>query len=248
MLSRITLVSILILILVMGAAFVMGCEPEEVVEEPVEEPEEPVDEPEEPVDEPEEEVQVAVIYSISDPERAGGWDRAQFVGHQKLEEEYGWEVSIAEDVPFAELASVATEFAERDYDMVLFSSSGHTEAWMEVAPQYPDTWFMMMSVATSPDRLALEDAISKHECEVINSELLDVTHLNSLCEMEGDEIPKNRTLTAILLEMGYDQIEKKRIKIRKTGRCHYVWYRCGVGDSTAHQEKVRDFHEGAPPF
>lgn len=107
---------------------------------------------------------------------------------------------------------------------------------------------MMMSVATSPDRLALEDAIAKHECEVINSELLDITHLNSLCEMEGDEIPKNRTLTAILLEMGYEQIEKKRIKIRKTGRCHYIWYRCGVGDSTAHQEKVRDFHEGSVPF
>lgn len=107
---------------------------------------------------------------------------------------------------------------------------------------------MMMSVATSPERLALEDAIAKHECEVINSDLLDITYLNSLCEMEGDEIPKNRTLTAILLEMGYEQIEKKRIKIRKTGRCHYIWYRCGVGDSTAHQEKVRDFHEGNVPF
>ncbi|WP_373089349.1 DUF5906 domain-containing protein, partial [Zhongshania sp.] len=70
---------------------------------------------------------------------------------------------------------------------------------------------MMMAVSTSPERLALEDAIEKHHCEVINSDILDVTWLNKLCESDGTEIPKTRTLTAILLEMGYEQIEGKRI-------------------------------------
>lgn len=107
---------------------------------------------------------------------------------------------------------------------------------------------MMMSVATSPERLAIEDAIDRHRCAVINEDILDITYLNELCEVEGDEIPKNRTLTAILLEMGYEQIDKKRIKIRKTGKCHYVWLRCGVNDATAHLDKLRDFYEGDVPF
>lgn len=100
----------------------------------------------------EEKVRVGVIYSVADPARAGGWDRAQFVGHQFLEEEYGWEISIAEAVDFPKLAETAAEFAENGYDIVIFTSSGHTDAWMEVAPQYPDTWFVLMSATeTLPD-------------------------------------------------------------------------------------------------
>lgn len=107
---------------------------------------------------------------------------------------------------------------------------------------------MMMSVATSPERLALEDAIAKHDCDVINDDILDVTYLNQLCEMEGDEIPKNRTLTAILLEMGYEQVSKKRLKIAKTGKCHYVWISAQSGDETTHLQIVRDFYDEGVPF
>jgi len=91
-------------------------------------------------------VQVGVIYSIPDPARAGGWDRAQYAGHTILETEFGWEVSIAEAVEFPKLAETAAEFAERGFDMVIFTSSAHVDAWKEVAPQYPDTWFLLMSV------------------------------------------------------------------------------------------------------
>jgi basic membrane lipoprotein Med (substrate-binding protein (PBP1-ABC) superfamily) len=101
---------------------------------------------------PEEKVRVGVIYSIPDPARAGGWDRAQFAGHSILESEFGWEVSIAESVDFPKLAETAAEFAENGFDLVIFTSSAHTDAWMEVAPQYPDTWFLMMSMANElPD-------------------------------------------------------------------------------------------------
>ena len=109
---------------------------------------------------------------------------------------------------------------------------------------------MMMSVATSPERLALEDAIAKHQCEVINDKILDVTWLNKLCEMEGDDIPKTRTLTAILLEMGYEQIEKKRVKIPSTRANHYVWIRpelCGEMENDP-VDVVRSFHTGDCSF
>jgi hypothetical protein len=107
---------------------------------------------------------------------------------------------------------------------------------------------MMMSVATSPERLAVEDAIMEHQCEVINSDILDITWLNELCETTGNDMPKTRTLTAILLEMGYEQIEKKRVKVSKTGRYHYVWIGAQYSGDIAPQEVVRNFHDGACPF
>ena len=111
---------------------------------------------------------------------------------------------------------------------------------------------MMMSVATSPERLAIEDAIEKHRCDVINEKVLDVTYLNHLCEVDGDELPKTRTLTAVLLEMGYEQIEKKRVKISATGKHHYVWFKPdflgAIEKEIAPQEVVRDFHDGTCPF
>ncbi|HSW09296.1 MAG TPA: BMP family protein [Bacillota bacterium] len=88
----------------------------------------------------------AAIFSIPDPARAGGWDRAQWAGLQLLKEEHGWGLSVAEAVPFPDLAKVASGYAEAGYDVVIFTSSAHIPAWMEVAPKYPDTWFLLMSV------------------------------------------------------------------------------------------------------
>jgi len=79
---------------------------------------------------------------------------------------------------------------------------------------------------------------------VINSDILDITWLNELCETAGNEIPKNRTLTAILLEMGYEQVDGKRVKISKTGKNHYVWVGCGCDPLTAPKDVVRNFHNG----
>lgn len=104
----------------------------------------------------------------------------------------------------------------------------------------------MMEIAVSPERLALEDAIHKHGCEAINDAVLDVTWLNNLCENEGDEIPTKRALTAILLEMGYEQVDGRRVKIAKTGKLHYVWFN-GIDSDTA-KTKVREFHNGGVPF
>jgi hypothetical protein len=107
----------------------------------------------------------------------------------------------------------------------------------------------MMASAVSPERMMVEDAIAKHECTVIGQEVLDVTHLKNLCEMEGDELPNNRALASILLEMGYEQIKGRKITISNTRRGHYIWTRA------LEEEKakilVQRYHkdpEDTPPF
>ncbi len=101
----------------------------------------------------------------------------------------------------------------------------------------------MVSLAVSPERSMVEDVLDRHACRVIGDQVIDVTWLNRLVEGEGDEMPKPRALSAILLEMGYEQIGGRRVKVSKTGAHHYVWHR-GCDDETAKQA-VRDFH-GAP--
>lgn len=112
---------------------------------------------------------------------------------------------------------------------------------------------MMMQISTSPERDAVEEAIERFNCDVINDEILDVTWLNELAEIEDFALPKSRTLSAILLEMGYEQIEGRRVKIAKTGKYHYVWLRAQSDVShRALSEKIkevtRNFFDGDVPF
>jgi hypothetical protein len=100
----------------------------------------------------------------------------------------------------------------------------------------------MMEMAISPERSDIEDAISMHECDVINDQMVDITWLNELCRTSGGdiELPKTRTLGAILLEIGYVPISKRRVKVGD--KLHYIWHKPGLND---HQIKtvIREFHK-----
>lgn len=99
----------------------------------------------------------------------------------------------------------------------------------------------MIALGISPDRSLIEDAIEQMKCAVINDTVLDVTWLNKLCEGEGIMLPKTRAVSAILLEMGYKQIDGRRIKISKTNGLHYIWFK---GDDNEVKNIVRSFHGG----
>lgn len=99
----------------------------------------------------------------------------------------------------------------------------------------------MIALGVSPDRSLIEDAIEQMKCAVINDMVLDVTWLNKLCEGEGIVLPKTRAVSAILLEMGYKQIEGRRMKISKTNGLHYIWFK---GDDNDVKSIVRSFHGG----
>ena len=96
------------------------------------------------------------------------------------------------------------------------------------------------------NQMMIEDAISQCSCDVINDDVIDVTWLNDLCKTEGIELPKPRTVSAILLDMGYQQMDGRKLKISKTRRNHYVWIRTNIGAQTEITkiiQKVKEFHE-----
>lgn len=100
----------------------------------------------------------------------------------------------------------------------------------------------MVQLSISPERCMVEDALTKHECDIINKDVLDVSYLKQLCQLEDDELPKTRALSAILLEMGYQQVDKRVLKIASDRKNHYVWFG-SQSESTLAKVKVKEFHD-----
>jgi len=92
-------------------------------------------------------VRVGVIFAIPNPRMGGGFDRAQMVGIDYLEEQFGWEIIIAEDVPLPQVNDVAASYLDMGFDMVIYTSSAMAGPWLELAPQYPDQWLIVASQA-----------------------------------------------------------------------------------------------------
>ncbi|MDN5843412.1 MAG: BMP family protein [Alcaligenaceae bacterium] len=94
-------------------------------------------------------IKAAVIFGVNNPGAVNGWDRGHFNGVQKLIKHYGWDVDIAEGVPFPQMERTAERYGEAGYQVVIFTSSGQIRAWNAVAPKYPKTIFAMMSTTGS---------------------------------------------------------------------------------------------------
>lgn len=135
---------------------------------------------------------------------------------------------------------------ERPDALAMFLRGRKLSAGFNPTGRAPDTSARqaMTELAISPERAMVEDAISKHECAIINKDILDVTWLNAMCQLEEDDLPNSRALSAILLDMGYQQIPKRYVKIQKDRKNHYVW--CGLrSDANIARQTVRDFHDDA---
>lgn len=98
---------------------------------------------------------------------------------------------------------------------------------------------VMLSVADSPDQMALVDMIDRHQCAVITESVIDVTWLRSLVEAEGGDLPAVRTMTAILLDLGYEPVEGKKVKLSNREN-HYIWFDPSRTTSAAAKALVKD--------
>jgi hypothetical protein len=101
----------------------------------------------------------------------------------------------------------------------------------------------MVDVSISPERNVVEGCIKRYDCWVINDELIDVTWMSELGRVDDVDFPKTRTVGAILLEMGYEQVEGRRVWISKTRQHHYLWFKPDLIKSDAAIKAAKDFHD-----
>ncbi len=91
----------------------------------------------------------------------------------------------------------------------------------------------MAGLSISENRQTLEDLLDKHRCKSVTEEFIDVTELNRRCVYDGDEVPKTRSLSAILLEKGFRQIKGRCFMTYQPRQRHYVWIKEGLEDKYA---------------
>lgn len=104
----------------------------------------------------------------------------------------------------------------------------------------------MRAANVSDDRQVVEDAIEDYASPIISDKLLDITHLNNSVVIDGGSLPQGRVVASVLRDMGYTQVSKKRIKIKKA--LHYIWFnKSSMGEDQA-VELVRKYHGGDDDF
>ena len=130
----------------------------------------------------------------------------------------------------------------RPHALARFFTDYKVSADFSPAGRAPETSGLnkMRALSVSEDRQMFEEAIQDHACEVVGPDVIDVTHLNKLLNMEFKGTLTGRAIKLILAEHGYSQIEDRRVKIKT--RDHYVWFREGIMTSDEAIEKVRAFH------
>ena len=106
--------------------------------------------------------------------------------------------------------------------------------------------YKMRNLNVSEDREAMEEAIEEHACDIIGPDLIDLTYLNSLATaLRAEHWPHNKAQNRILASKGYTQIQGRRVKIKSTGKMHFVWFRDGTMTRDQAKEAVSAFHERA---
>jgi hypothetical protein len=101
----------------------------------------------------------------------------------------------------------------------------------------------MKKANVSDDRQAVEDAIDEYRCAIVSDGIIDTTHLKNSVEIDGKTMPQTRALANVLRDLGYQQGEKRRVKIKAA--YHYVWFKKSkVASEDEAIEVVRNHHLG----
>ncbi len=119
------------------------------------EPTEAAEAPAEEAGEAGEPFQVAFVYVA--PIGDLGWTWAHDQGRLAIEEEFGdaVETTYIENVPEGpESARVIRDFAQKGYDLIFTTSFGYMDYTVEVAQEFPETWFVHISGYKTADNLS----------------------------------------------------------------------------------------------
>ena len=129
----------LFLVFALVISSVAGCAP--AAEEPAPPAEEPgAETPEEPAQEP---LKVAAL--LPGPISDMGWNATAYNGLLAIEEQFGCEISYVENVASSDTEEVFRSYATQGYDVIFGHGFEFGDAALRVAPDFPDTQFVIVS-------------------------------------------------------------------------------------------------------
>ena len=80
-----------------------------------------------------------------DAVNAAGWYRNGFAAFEKMAAILDTEPDVLEHISYDQAPQTLRQLAEEGYDIIVPHSSGYEAAVLEVAPDYPGTWFIIYS-------------------------------------------------------------------------------------------------------
>ena len=89
-----------------------------------------------------EEAPLRVALIVTGVATDGGWNQCAYDGLLKLEENYGCEISVLENISVADVESNLVAYASEGYDIIFGHSQQYGEPMVEVAEQFPDVYFV----------------------------------------------------------------------------------------------------------
>ncbi|MDO4340666.1 MAG: BMP family protein [Eubacteriales bacterium] len=87
--------------------------------------------------------------SISD----GGWGASCYQAMEDAAEEMGWETAYTDNVKTSDFASVMTDYADLEYNLIFAPGNEYTDAVVQVSEEYPDTYFCLLNGAIETDNV-----------------------------------------------------------------------------------------------
>ncbi|MDO4273878.1 MAG: BMP family protein [Eubacteriales bacterium] len=87
--------------------------------------------------------------SISD----GGWGASCYQAMVDAAEEMGWETAYTDNVKTSDFATVMTDYADLEYDLIFAPGNEYTDAVVQVSEEYPDTYFCLLNGAIETDNV-----------------------------------------------------------------------------------------------
>ncbi len=75
----------------------------------------------------------------------GSYEIIHYTGFKKMVEKYGFEQTTLENVAYAKTAEVVRSLVAQGHDMIVASSGGFATPFIELAPEFPKTWFVVAS-------------------------------------------------------------------------------------------------------
>jgi hypothetical protein len=121
------------------------------------------------------------------------------------------------------------DLARRPDALARFFTDYKISADFSAAGRAPETEGLsdMRNMHISEDRENVENALADYACDIVSQNLIDVTYLNRMATADGKDMPMTSKLAHILSDMGYVQIEGRKVKINKAEDKHTVWFRRG---------------------
>ncbi|MEM9924575.1 MAG: BMP family protein [Cyanobacteria bacterium P01_D01_bin.50] len=128
-------------------------------------------------------VAIALPGTITDK----AWNQSGYEGVQLATQKFGAKTAFLEQVPQAEQTEVLTDFARKKYN-VIFSHGGQFDAAIQqVAPKFPDTFFIAVNGAVKGDNIAalrIEHPQTSYLCGIIAASM---TKSNKIAYIAGQE-------------------------------------------------------------